>query len=234
MNGETQTQPDVVSLATFREKTQSTAIAQVESYWEELRQGRIMPGRAEVDPRSISEALEFAFVLERVARGMGRFRLAGMHLNDLMGMEVRGMPITAMIVPGSRDRMTEALEAVFDEPAIARMSLRSEGGIGRKALDARMILLPLRSDLGDVSRVLGCLVANGSIGRAPRRFDITSSCCRTLIGYGSHASCDSAPGMDAARDIADDGAPAFPHAAAPSDRRDGAERPRLRLVHSRD
>ena len=34
-----------------------------------------------------------------------------------------------------------------------------------------MLLLPLKSDLGDTSRALGCLVSDGKIGRTPRRFD---------------------------------------------------------------
>jgi hypothetical protein len=37
------------------------------------------------------------------------------------------------------------------------------------------MLLPLRSDLGDVSRALGCLVSHGRIGRPVRRFAIARS-----------------------------------------------------------
>ena len=178
------TDQTIVSLADFREQTQQGAIGQVEAYWEGLRKGRIMPARAEVDPRGISGVLEHAFILERVARGIGRFRLAGMHLNDVMGMEVRGMPLTALILPDSRDEMNAALASVFDEPAIVRLTLTSDTGLGRSQMDAKMVLLPLRSDLGDVSRVLGCFVSNGKIGRAPRRFAITAESRQTLIGYG--------------------------------------------------
>ena len=174
----------IVSLAEFREQAQQGALAQVETYWEGLRNGRIMPSRSEVNPRGISGALENAFILERVARGVGRFRLAGMHLNDVLGMEVRGMPLTALILPESRDEMNSALATVFDEPAIVRLNLASDTGLGRWPMEARMVLLPLRSDLGDVSRVLGCFVADGKIGRAPRRFTITSQSRKTLIGYG--------------------------------------------------
>ena len=56
-----------------------------------------MPRRAEIDPRGIENALEYAFILERIAPGMARIRLAGIHLSDLMGMEVRGMPLTSFI-----------------------------------------------------------------------------------------------------------------------------------------
>ena len=182
------TDQTVVSLADFREQTQQGPLGQIEAYWEGLRKGRIMPSRGEVDPRGISGVLEHAFILERVARGIGRFRLAGMHLNDVMGMEVRGMPLTALILPESRDAMNEALATVFDEPAIVRLSLTSDTGLGRAQMDAKIILLPLRSDLGDVSRVLGGFVANGKIGRAPRRFAITSESRQTLIGFGDSSA----------------------------------------------
>ena len=174
----------IVSLAEFREQAQQGALSQIEAYWEGLRNGRIMPSRSEVDPRGIAGALENAFILERVARGVGRFRLAGMHLNDILGMEVRGMPLTALILPESRDEVSSVVTAVFDEPAIARLNLASDTGLGRSPMEARMVLLPLRSDLGDVSRILGCFVAEGKIGRAPRRFSITSQSRKTLIGYG--------------------------------------------------
>ncbi|MEZ5686504.1 MAG: PAS domain-containing protein [Paracoccaceae bacterium] len=51
--------------------------AELRAYWEGLRQGRqAVPSRAEVDPRGIDRALEYSFILERVAPGMGRFRLS--------------------------------------------------------------------------------------------------------------------------------------------------------------
>ncbi len=173
----------VVSLQEYRNRPIHSALSQVEEYWNSLRKGRLMPARADVDPRGIAQSLEYTFVLERVAKGLARFRLAGMHLNDLMGMEVRGMPLTAMILPKFRPIVGDALEAVFDEPAIARMTLRSAASIGRPALEAQLLLMPLRSDLGDVSRILGCLVSEGEMGRAPRRFDVAEHSRRTLIGY---------------------------------------------------
>lgn len=178
----------VVSLADFREQSRSDAISQIEAYWESLRNGRIMPSRSEIDPRDIAGALENAFVLERVARGIGRFRLAGMHLNDVLGMEVRGMPLTALILPESREEIGEILASVFDEPAVVSITLASDRGLGRAEMDARMLLLPLRSDLGDVSRILGCFIADGKIGRAPRRFRIVNRKRRSLIGFGNSAS----------------------------------------------
>ena len=146
-------------------------VAQMRAYWEGLRAGRDIPARSDIDPRGLENALEYAFILERVAPGMGRFRLAGMHLNDLMGMEIRGMPLTAMFTPEGRKRVADATEAVFQGPAIAELVLTAEAGIGKPPMTARLLLLPMKSDMGDVTRILGCLVAEGQgIGRTPRRF----------------------------------------------------------------
>lgn len=156
-------------------------LAQVEAYWEALRGGRLMPTRAEIDPRGIERALEYSFIVERIAPGIARMRIAGSHLNDLMGMEVRGMPLTAFIAPGSRRQVSDTLEEVFETPATCVLSLHSPKAVGIPPLDARLLLLPLKSDLGDVSRLLGALVSVGDIGRSPRRFDVTGTALRPIL-----------------------------------------------------
>ncbi len=148
-------------------------IGDLRSYWESLRNGRAVPDRADVEPKGIRRALDYAFILERIAPGAARFRLAGRHLVDLMGMEVRGMPVCSLLNPASRGRLSDVLETVFKGPQIAEVTLRSEAGYGRPQLTGRMLFLPLKSDLGDVTRALGCLVTEGQVGRAPRRFDLT-------------------------------------------------------------
>ena len=149
--------------------------AELRGYWEGLRGGRGVPLRSAVNPRGIERALEYAFILERIAPSIARFRLAGMHLSDLMGMEVRGMPLTSFFTPKSRPRVATLLEAVFQGPEITDLTLEGEGGFGKPVLAAKLLILPLKSDLGDVTRALGCLVADGQIGRTPRRFDIISA-----------------------------------------------------------
>lgn len=171
---------NVVSLFTRKPPASFAAVREVEAYWEALRGTRSMPVRSEIDPRGIAGALEFAFLLERIAPGTGRIRLAGMHLTDLMGMEVRGMPLTALFQPSARQTVADALESVLQRPSVAVLSLEGERGIGRGKLLGQMLLCPLKSDLGDPSRVIGCLQTDGPIGRAPRRFDVTDMTERTL------------------------------------------------------
>jgi hypothetical protein len=172
---------NVVSLMPRRNDMHFPALKTVEAYWDGLRNGRPVPARSEIDPRGMQSALEYAFILERIALGVARFRLAGMHLTDLMGMEVRGMPLTAMFVPESRAKISEALEAVFETPQITVITLKAERGIGRGVMDAQLLLCPLKSDLGDVNRVLGCLQSKGEIGRQPRRFEVVDVQSRPLL-----------------------------------------------------
>ena len=172
---------NVVTMSDFLPDTGYPAISQVEAYWEALRAGRLVPKRSEIDPRGIEVALENAFVLERIAPGVARVRVAGSHLNDLMGMEVRGMPLTSFFTPDHRRMVADTLEEMFQMPARCSLNLCAPAAVGRPMLDARLLLLPLKSDLGDVSRALGCLVAKGSIGTAPRRFDIVGQRIEALI-----------------------------------------------------
>ena len=147
-------------------------LAEVRAYWEGLRHAGDLPRRDDLDPRGIAGALENTFLLERVAPGVARFRLAGMQLHDLMGMDVRGMPLSSLIEPAARNRLSEALESVFAGPGTLEVWLEGERGIGRPALEARLLILPLISARGEVGLALGCLALHGALGRAPRRFAI--------------------------------------------------------------
>lgn len=166
---------NVVTMSGYQQESRFLALSQVEAYWEGLRQGRDVPMRSDIDPRGIEDALEYAFILERIAPGLARLRVAGSHLSDVMGMEVRGMPITSFVPPNGRAGFSETLEQVMTGPCKARVQMSAETGIGKPPLEGRMLLLPLRSDFGEITRVLGCFDSQGNIGRAPRRFNILRS-----------------------------------------------------------
>ncbi len=185
------------------------AVEQVRGYWQALHgaNGQV-PYRSDIDPRGIESALEFAFVLERIAPGVGRIRLAGMHLADLMGSEVGGMPLSVFMMPEARGALARQIDACCDGPAIADLRLVSHGEMLRPRLDARMMLLPLRSQDGTVNRILGVLVAQGEIGRKPRRFIVTATSLQPLGD----------------EDVTPRAMPAF--------RGDGPLRPCLRLIES--
>ncbi|MCB1400106.1 MAG: PAS domain-containing protein [Rhodobacteraceae bacterium] len=159
-----------------------SSLAEVRGYWEALRAGRQVPLRAEVDPRGMERVLDRAFILERIAPSLARLRVAGTQLGDLLGMEARGMPFSAFFEPEARADLATGLATIFDGPAMAEAELVADAGFGRAPLSARLLILPLRSDLGDISRALGCIEVNGTIGRAPRRFRIASLTLSALSG----------------------------------------------------
>jgi hypothetical protein len=180
MDNLTKTTQNVVTMSDYQPQSGYAPLAIVEAYWDALRAGREMPKRAEIDPRGIESALPYAFILERVAPGVARMRIAGSHLHDIMGMEARGMPLTSFFEQDARIRVAGLLEEVFQTPGTAEVLMHSAASQGQPALDARMILLPLKSDLGDVSRILGCIVSPGDLGAVPRRFDLRDISLRPL------------------------------------------------------
>ncbi len=170
----------IVAMDRFDSGRSLSPIRQAEAYWTALLGDSDIPMRSQIDPRGLENILEYTFILERIAPGLARFRLAGSHLTEIFGMEVRGMPLTALFEPSARDQVSRHLDAVFAAPAIAELSLESAGKLGRMRLQARMILLPLKSDLGDVSRALGVMVSDGAIGVTPRRFALTKDRVRPV------------------------------------------------------
>lgn len=157
-------------------------------YWSSLKRERLVPLRSEIDPRGIEGALDCAFILERIAPGIARFRLAGSHLVEMMGSEVRGMPLSVLFTPESRRPLADAIEGVFAGPETLRLTLSGGRGLARPPFSAQMIVLPLKSDLGDTNRALGCLSVTGSFGRPPRRLTIRDVERTDLVGGGAVAA----------------------------------------------
>jgi len=209
------------------------AIGQVEGYWQGLFENAVIPARSAVDPRGMESALEYAFLLERIAPGVARIRLSGMHLNDILGMDVRGMPLTALFAPAARKDIANAIERVCNGPRLADLEIRSRASAGRAQLDGRLFMAPLTSEDGRVTRMLACLQTQGVIGRTPRRFD-SAYCATRHLETAASAPCHPkirqiAFAEDpAAFTASPSGAPATAPATAP------AKHPHLRLVHSAD
>lgn len=217
----------VVEMADFRTGKNLSPIRQAEGYWTALRQGPDIPRRTQIDPRGLENLLEFAFVLERIAPGIARFRLAGQHLTSLAGMEVRGMPVTTFFTPRCRDQMGAVLEHLFMAPAVSELTLKSEARRHQPSFEAHMILLPLKSDLGDVSRALGVLVADGTPQSEATRFDISGSTSR-LVADMAHSSSPTGGIVAPARRTPE---PGF---AEPAATPFASQTPYLRLVTSND
>ncbi len=147
----------------------------VRAYWEGLRVDGALPSRDQIDPRGLASALEQVFLLEQIAPGHARFRLAGHLFHDLMGMDARGMPFSTPFDPAGRQKLQPLLQEVFTGPQALHLKLEAERGIGRPALTAAVLLLPLQRRGDEPPTALGILASKGTIGRAPRRFFIATA-----------------------------------------------------------
>ena len=145
----------------------------VRGYWEALRRGPFLPKRQDLDPKGLASVLDRVFVVERVAKGHARFRISGMHLHDILGMDARGMPLGTLFEPVARARLADELEEVFQSSAVLDIHLEAERALGKPALTGRMLLLPLVGDADEQTLALGCLSTHGLVGRQPRRFAIS-------------------------------------------------------------
>ncbi|WP_420567341.1 PAS domain-containing protein [Thalassovita sp.] len=181
-NSGPKTSENVIEIGKHVSENRFPQLAEVDAYWTALKGSRQMPSRLEIDPRGIEGALAHTFMIERIAPGVGHIRLAGSHLNDLMGMEIRGMPLTALIAPEHRARFADYLEQVFTAPAQLIADLSAERGLGKPKCQARMLVLPLTDDENRVTRALGCLATYGGVGRPPRRFRMDTQRLTPLTG----------------------------------------------------
>ena len=151
---------------------QNPILQSLETYWRALRHAQRIPSRNDIEPQQIDDALPHAFILQRVAPGVARMRVAGQQLHDLLKMDARGMPISTFFVPEARDEVAGLVESAFASPAIVAIQVVSPGSMLRQEVTGTMLLLPLRDAKGDTTRILGALITDGPRGNRPRRFEI--------------------------------------------------------------
>lgn len=153
--------------------TNPTACVELERYWASLPRTNGVPHRKDVSPTDMAGLLEDSFILERVAPGVARIRVAGRNVSKLLGVEPRGLPLTAAFLPDARPVMATYLETAFTTPSIVELALEAPRAVGQPRLDGKILMLPLRDEHGRVSRVLGVLVMSGRRGLGGRRFTVT-------------------------------------------------------------
>jgi hypothetical protein len=79
--------------------TNPTATSEMERYWGSLPRTRGVPMSKDVDPAKMEGLLEDSFILERVAPGVARIRVAGRDIAGLFGLEPRGLPLRPRSYP---------------------------------------------------------------------------------------------------------------------------------------
>lgn len=160
---------DIPLIARQQTTTDFPLVTKVCAYWSGLRARHALPKRTMIDPSAMAEALPHLFLAEFISPRVVRIRLCGHALEDMMGMDLRGMPLTALFTAGARADIMAALEQV-GHGARATLALQAEPGFGQPDMIAQLALMPLTDEEGRITHAMGVVERHGQIGRRPRRF----------------------------------------------------------------
>ncbi|WP_210529850.1 PAS domain-containing protein [Rubellimicrobium arenae] len=148
------------------------AMAQLEAYWRGLAGPDGVPYRRDLDATRIEPALPHAFVLERVAAGIARFRTGGQLIQSHLGFDLKGMPVSLLFSAEGRKTFHTWLDRCFDGPALVDLPVATRRFGFRSAASGRFLLLPLRDQQGHVTRAVGGLFLDHSAQLGKVRFDL--------------------------------------------------------------
>ncbi|MBF9038987.1 PAS domain-containing protein [Rhodobacterales bacterium LSUCC0246] len=74
------------------------AFTRLRQHWNSLRETSREPPKAhDLQPHILGAALPFVFLVENLGGDILRLKLGGTHLCDVMGMELRGMPLRCFL-----------------------------------------------------------------------------------------------------------------------------------------
>ncbi len=146
----------------------------LEDDWRQMCGGDLVPRQGQLDPHALHDALPHAFVLQRTAPRAIRIRVAGQRLHDLLRMDPRGMSAGSFFTDAARVTVLNIIDSAFDAPAVVALPLRAARGLGRKPILAELLLLPMQDSAGQITRMMGALVAAGPLGHRALRFDIAT------------------------------------------------------------
>ena len=112
-------------------------LALIEDHWNAQHIDGQVPRRADIAPDALGHALPFTFILHRAAPSIGRFRVAGQKLHDILRMDPRGMPLSAFFEGDDRSTLAEHIETAFSEPAVIALPLQAQAKLLRKKITRR-------------------------------------------------------------------------------------------------
>ena len=126
------------------------------SYWNAVRGERATPRRFEIEPAKIAAILPWTFILERVDADAFRFRLAGTHVCDIFGVELRGTNFLDGWSSQDRQAVVRHLAALTKHGAVLSIYLEA-APVARASSQFEALLLPLRHTDDKIDRILGAL-----------------------------------------------------------------------------
>lgn len=155
----------------------------VMAYWNSLRQGRVVPDRADLNPEALRPYLAQSGIVERTQAGGAKIRIAGRHLEQVMGMNMRGMPLRSLFALSHRSRLDAVVSEMFEGPKLLTLSLAAVFD-AQPIASGHMALMPLADMQGTISRALMVLTPQSPPERIPCRFRIRHAHLALIDGTG--------------------------------------------------
>jgi hypothetical protein len=148
------------------------------AYWNKQRGSRLAPSRSEIDPAAIRGVLGDCFMLTRDPNLEPTFRLAGTHICDMFGRELKGVSFPSLWDAQS----CEELDVLLNQ--IVQGSIGFVAGVTGKADDNmpvafELLLLPLFGAGTAEARSIGTLAPMTATGR----LQLQSASTLTLAGW---------------------------------------------------
>jgi hypothetical protein len=128
------------------------------AYWNMVRNGRLAPRRFDIEPARIGSILPDTFILERLADGTYRFRLAGTRIAERFGDGMRGSNFLDNWEPGDPEALVRILADVTEKACVRLLAIEASTTDGR-TIEIELLLLPLVHTQGTIDRVLGSIAA---------------------------------------------------------------------------
>lgn len=150
-------------------------LSSIEKDWREMCGNDLRPTHAALEPLQMEETLPYAFVLKRAGPGKANIRVAGQRVHDYFNEDLAGCGFDNWFQPSSAEFASELLEAAFTLPAIVSFAVIAKRGFGRQSVNGQILLLPMRDAQGNISRILGALVTDGTLPSFPLRFELDHS-----------------------------------------------------------
>lgn len=129
------------------------------AYWDGLRAGLAIPGRADIDPERIKEILPHVLLVDVLADPLDfRFRLAGTDVVERYGQELTGRRLSEIDVDGKYDQIFAEYRLTVDrrQPQLFQEEFRQNTG---RHVSYRRLLCPLSADGGRVDMLFGVQVS---------------------------------------------------------------------------
>lgn len=165
---------NVVRPKAFQRTNDFDDVRGVCSYWESVRRDASVPYRRDIDARSLGAHIGSCMILDRICDDNASIRLAGHHVQGLVGFEITNLPLSVLFSQESKLRAREMMKSMFSHQSPQFLDVTSERKFLKPCLNARMAFLPLLDMTGACTQALGVVCVSGGVKRPPYRFEITS------------------------------------------------------------